>query len=414
MQFSLQVANRLVHKQLESARADVDDKARNFLCSPVSIYMAMNLLATGARGATLKQLLDVVFQCKTLEDSFKSSVMEFMRRYREEDAAAAAGGSHGGGGDGSGGPIVSLSNGAWISDLFDIDASYVDFVKSVHDADVFFVDFKKANQVMEQVNSWVSKATKDLIRSMPIIPDESMTCILANAIYFKGIWANKFKASSVKENVFHLLTGDTIRTPFMNQAYKHYQCGSFENYKVIKLPYKVGSRTLTRSRSYEVSGRFYMYIFLPNDQDGLPNLMGNLNLDASMLARVELRRTLVTKLSIPKFKFGSEHKDIKAIMQELGLTLPFTPRQSELDGMITTPDAEMYVRDIIQKTFIEVNEEGTEAAAVTAMPAPIAAGPCFDRQKIEFVADHPFLFVIGEETTRVMLFVGAVVSPLKE
>ncbi|KAL9271307.1 Serpin-ZX-like protein [Drosera capensis] len=244
-------------------------------------------------------------------------------------------------------------------------------------ADVFY----KAKQVMEQVNSWVSKATKGLIRSMPIIPDESTTCILANALYFKGIWENEFEASSVKENVFHLLTGDTIRTPFMNQAYEHYRCGSLEDYKVIQLPYKVGSRPLTRSRSYKVTGRFYMYIFLPNEQGGLLKLMENLNHDASMFVRVELRRTLVTKLSISKFKFGSEHKDITALMQELGLTLPFTPRQSELDGMITTPDVEMYVCDIIHKTFIEVNEAGTEVAAVMAIPAPTAAGPCFDRQE---------------------------------
>ncbi|GAB2227650.1 hypothetical protein Droror1_Dr00009477 [Drosera rotundifolia] len=209
MEFSLQISNRLLNRHLR-----INLVCDNYLYSLLSITLALNLLAAGAKGETLRQLLDVVFGCRTVDEAVESSAMEFMKRHGEES-----------GNGGNDKPVVCLSTGAWISDAFELDPSYVGFVESVFGADIVAVDFSKAKQVEEQINQWVARATKRLITEIPTNPNPATTFILANALYFKGTWANGFKKSSTQDKEFHLLTEEATMRAGPASMYSRY-CSS--------------------------------------------------------------------------------------------------------------------------------------------------------------------------------------------
>ncbi|XP_074271795.1 serpin-Z10-like [Silene latifolia] len=184
----------------------------------------------------------------------------------------------------------------------------------------------------------------------------------------------------------------------MRQACKYYDYGTYNECQVIRMPYK--SKT---------TKRFSMYVFLPFEKDGLPNVMENIKIiDQNMFQdEIKLEYVKVNVLSIPKFKFESD-VDLKNTMKQLGLTLPFENNCMDFSGIadIVLP---IYVSDIFQKCCIETDELGTVAAAVTSMRYGCAMGP--PPPQIRFVTDHPFMFMIREDVSGAILFVGTVLDP---
>ncbi|KAE9458516.1 hypothetical protein C3L33_09568, partial [Rhododendron williamsianum] len=174
----------------------------------------------------------------------------------------------------------------------------------------------------------------------------------------------------------------------------------FDSFKVLRLPYKQG----------EDKRRFSMYFFLPNAKDGLFALMEKVSSESGFLDRhLPCREVEVGIFRIPKFKFSFGF-EASEVLKGLGLVLPFFPGEARLTKMVesTTVGQELYVSSIFHKAFIEVNEEGTKAAAASACVIKLC---CLER-KVNFVADHPFLFVIREDMTGVVLFIGQVLNPL--
>lgn len=261
---------------------------------------------------------------------------------------------------------------------------------------------EKAAEVIEEVNSWAEAETKGLIKQL--LPSESLdsdtALVLANALYFKGAWDRKFDPSMTQLRDFHLLNGQVAQVPFMtSRRSTRLLYGSFEGYKVVQIPYQSG----------QDPRKFSMYLFLPNEKDegGFFNLIQIFKLNPGLLnQQLKLRSEDLSPFWIPKFKFSFEF-EASETMKEMGLELPFKP--GELTEMVEGPNSgELYVADIFHKSFIEVNEEGTEAAASTASRVGFR---CRSRTSF-FVADHPFLFTIREETHGMAFFVGAVLNPL--
>lgn len=255
--------------------------------------------------------------------------------------------------------------------------------------------------MIRDVNSWAEKETNGLIKE--VLPDGSVDSttklILANALYFKGAWNEPFNASSTKDHDFHLLNGSTVKAPFMTSKKKQV-IGVFDGFKVLKLPYKQGQD----KRS------FSMYFFLPDAKDGLPALVEKLGSESGLLERyLPYERVEVGDFRVPRFKisFGFEASET---LKGLGLVLPFSGGGG-LTEMVDSPVGKnLYVSSIFHKSFIEVNEEGTEAAAASA--GVIELRSLNISRKIDFVADHPFLFVIREDMTGTTLFTGHVIDPL--
>uniref|UniRef100_A0A0E0J2N2 Serpin domain-containing protein n=1 Tax=Oryza nivara TaxID=4536 RepID=A0A0E0J2N2_ORYNI len=259
--------------------------------------------------------------------------------------------------------------------------------------------FTQAAEVASQVNSWVDRVTSGLIKEIlpPGSVDHTTRLVLGNALYFKGAWTEKFDASKTKDGEFRLLDGKSVLAPFMSTSKKQY-LSSYDSLKVLKLPYQKG-RDLRQ---------FSMYILLPEAQDGLWSLAAKLNSEPEFLEkRIPTRQVTVGKFKLPKFKisFGFEASDLLKI---LGLQLPFSSK-ADLTGMVGSPERHnLFVSSLFHKSFVQVDEEGTEAAAASAAVVSSRSAPV----TVDFVADHPFLFLIREDMTGVVLFIGHVVNPL--
>lgn len=258
----------------------------------------------------------------------------------------------------------------------------------------------EAAEVTREVNSWAEKETSGLIKEVlpPGSVDSTTRLIFANALYFKGAWSEQFDASKTKDYDFHLLNG-SVKVPFMTSKKKQ-RVSSYDGFKVLALPYKKG----------EDKRRFSMYFFLPDANDGLPHLVDKIGSEPGFLERhIPYQQVKVGDFRIPRFKisFGFEASNT---LKGLGLVLPFSG-EGGLTEMVESPVGQnLYVSSIFQKSFIEVNEEGTEAAAASA--GVIMVRSLVARNEIDFVADHPFLFLIREDVTGTVLFSGHVVNPL--
>ncbi|KAF5178382.1 Serpin-zx [Thalictrum thalictroides] len=258
-----------------------------------------------------------------------------------------------------------------------------------------FLSHRKAVEVTSEVNSWAENETSGLIKE--ILPsgsvDSSTRLIFANALYFKGAWNEKFDASHTKDHDFHLLDGTSVQVPFMTSKEKQY-LSEYDGFKVLGLPYKQG----------EDKRRFSMYFILPDAKDGLQALVEKVDSPGFLDSHIPLQAVPVGEFRIPKFKisFGFEAAEV---LKGLGLVSPFSGGLSE---MVDSPAGQnLYVSSIFHKSFIEVNEEGTEAAAASAGVIKLRSMQMI----VDFVADHPFMFVIREDLTGVVLFVGHVLNP---
>ncbi|XP_048130398.1 serpin-ZX-like isoform X2 [Rhodamnia argentea] len=365
-------------KQLLLTRA----KDSNLVFSPLSIHIVLSLIAAGSAGPTQDQLLSFLRTKST--DHLHSFASQLVAVVLADGSAA-------------GGPKLSFANGVWIDKSLPLRPSFKQVVDASYRAATNLVDFK--TKVTSKVNAWAKKETSGLIKE--VLPagsvDGSTRLIFANALYFKGAWHDKFDASKTKHGDFFLLDGTSVQVPFMTSKNKQIlEVG--DGFKVLGLAYKQG----------EDKRRFSMYLFLPDARDGLLALVEKFTSESGFLDRhLPHEKVTVGQFRIPRFKvsFGFEaSKDLR----KLGLVLPFSS-EGGLMEMVDSPEGRnLYVSSIFHKSFIEVNEEGTEAAAASA-GVIITKGVDLP---IDFVADHPFLFLVREDMTGTIPFLGQVLNPL--
>ncbi|GMI82602.1 hypothetical protein like AT1G47710 [Hibiscus trionum] len=363
-------------------------KDSNLVFSPLSIHVVLSLIAAGSSGPTLDQLLS--FLKSKSNDQLSSFSSELVSVVFADGSPA-------------GGPRLSFANGVWLDKSLPLKPSFKQVVDDVYKAASNLVDFQtKAVQVAEEVNLWAEKETSGLIKEVlpPGSVDASTRLIFANALYFKGAWNEAFDASRTKDYDFHLINGSSIAVPFMTSKKKQ-SVGVYDGFKVLGLPYKQGGD----------KRRFSMYFFLPDAKDGLHGLIEKVSSEPGFLeSHLPNQQVELGEFRIPRFKISFALK-ASEVLKRLGLNLPFSS-EACLTEMVDSPEGrDLYVSSIFRKSFIEVNEEGTEAAAATS--AVITTRSVRIPSKIDFVADHPFLFLIRENATGVVLFIGHVLNPLE-
>ncbi|GKC63122.1 serpin-ZX, partial [Tanacetum coccineum] len=366
-------------------------KNGNFVCSPLSLDIILGMLAAGAEGQTLKQLLEFLGHESMEIFLFKSPSSKLFRKKISNPKA---------------GLECSFANGVWVDKKVEhVQSSYHKVLKTVYKTKVSSVDFgKKRDKAVDVINSWVHKETKGLI---PFIVKKSdldweIVMLIANAMYFKGTWSDPFDADKTIQKKFHLMNGEQVSVPFMT-SHQRFDYGSYEGYKMIKLPYKSDKGK---------SNKFSTYIFLPHEKAGLKKLLQNFHSnDALFHGEFDLTLQKFDELWIPKFKISCSFEP-KDVMKRMGLTLPFEETNKELSGIVE-PDVMLYVSKILQKYFVEIDEKGTEAVACSAM---FNIERCRKNYKPpprpSFVADHPFMFMIREDSSQAVLIVGVVLNPL--
>nr|CAB3453321.1 unnamed protein product [Digitaria exilis] len=309
-----------------------------------------------------------------------------------------------------GGPRVSYACGVWHDSARALKPAYRDLAATSFRSTVRAVDFRTMpEEAREEINSWVAEATNNLINSIVGrgSVNSSTRLVLANAIYFKGSWAKPFHKSRTKEDKFHRLDGSVVDAQFMNSGCSRQYIGVHDGFKVLRMPY-AAPPDLPRT----VPPRYSMCVLLPDEHSGLQSLQDKVASSPGFLQdHMPESRVRIGEFRLPKFKLSFDTSARKAL-QDLGVQAAFSPG-AELRDMLEDEGSQelLYLQDMLHKAVIEVNEEGTVAAAASAGLECAAARP--RSPPPDFVADHPFAFFVVEEVSGGILFAGHVLDPTR-
>uniref|UniRef100_A0A0D9XTJ1 Serpin domain-containing protein n=1 Tax=Leersia perrieri TaxID=77586 RepID=A0A0D9XTJ1_9ORYZ len=374
---------------------------KNVAFSPLSVHASLALVAAGARGATLAQLLAF------LGAPSSAGLAAFGRRVTELLLSAP-----------SGGPRVLFGGGLWSDDSRRVlAAEFRDVAAESYKSEATTVSFPKPEAAAKTINDWVKKATDNLINS--IISPTDITAItdliLANAVYFKGEWLEPFSTLDTRPHTFHRLDGSDVKAQFMSASIR-LRVSCTNGFKVLRLPYDSTAAQHSGLRRHR-HGRgvaetdsgdtaYSMFVFLPDERDGLATMVDMITASPSYLYEILAKtETKDVKLKLPKFAINFSW-DLESDLKKLGLSLPFSPKVSDLRGMYEDDDDDKrptFLSKVAHGAVVKVNEVGTEAAAVMLA---LCGGGFPPPEIVEFVADHPFTFLIMEELSGVIVFAG--------
>ena len=345
-------------------------KDENICISPLSISMCLSMAYNGAETETKKEMEE------TLE-LIGLSVMDVNKSYQALIDSLITNDPK---------VMFEIANSIWSAKNFDIEDEFVRRNEVYFDAEVNELDFGDPLAV-DIVNNWVSDKTHQKIETILQGIDPNAVMYLINTIYFKGNWLLEFDPNHTSNNYFILENGEEIKVPTMRQQEDFY-VSSNDLFSSVELLYG--------------SGNFSMHILLPQRNYNTNDIIDNLNNETWNQLLTEYIKKEDYKVFIPKFKFKYD-KSIINDLKTFGMNLAFTP---QADFTSIHKNGGVWFSEVIHKTFIEVNEEGTEAAAVTGMGASLGGFWGFQVYK-------PFIFIIKERKTNAILFIGKVMNPLE-
>ena len=290
---------------------------------------------------------------------------------------------------------LSTANRLWGQNTYPFHDEYLATTRDQYRAELARIDFAQTEQARQTINAWVEKQTAGKIADLipPGVLEPITRLVLTNAVYFKGNWADEFPKGATEEADFHVTSDKTTRVPLMHQT-DEFGYAESDGLQVLAMPY--AGRDLS------------MVVLLPTDADGLADLEKRLTAEnlASWTSGLGERKV---RVFLPRFKMTSEFS-LKETLQALGMTLPFSETEADFSGISSAE--ELMISAVVHKAYVEVNEQGTEAAAASAVLIAPRSAP-FERpeQPPVFRADHPFVFLIRDNRTGAILFLGRVVNP---
>jgi serine protease inhibitor len=352
----------------------------NLAVSPASIEACVLLALAGARGSTA----DEIAKALRLGEVDAQNLAALLDRARARVAGSGA--------EESTKNVLTIANSAWVQRGFPIHDAYR---KLLEEGGATFetVDFEKASDAARgAINAWVERETNDKIAQLfgPGSLDASTRLVLANAVYFKGLWRHPFDKQATKPRPFRRPGMAELTVPTMHQEEK-FRYLENENYQAVELPYDESA--------------YSMVVWLPRKLDGLAALEKSLVGEGLEKSLAKLGGTKVD-LYLPRFKVDS-NLGLVDVLGSLGMKQAFTPA-ADFSGITSEP---LWISAAVHQALVEVDEEGTEAAAATGLVAATAA--LVDRPTPVFRADHPFLFAIRNIQSGDVLFMGRVVTPEK-
>jgi serpin B len=286
--------------------------------------------------------------------------------------------------------LLEIANAIFYRDDFQVENDFVSINKNYYNADVSALDFGNEQQSLETINGWVAEKTHDKIESIIDRISRDHVMFLLNAIYFKGTWQKEFNEESTEKLPFYLENGENIQTEMM-QRLDTLPFASNDLFNAIELNYG--------------KGNYNMYVFLPENGRTLDELVNKLDKENWETWMESFQEVQSVDIKLPKFKYEYEIM-LNDVLTEMGMGIAFTGA-ADFTGI--NRGGGLNIDYVKHKSFIEVNEEGTEAAAVTvvAIERTSVGGP----QKVPFVVNRPFLYAITEESTGAVLFMGTVKNP---
>jgi serpin B len=353
----------------------------NLFFSPSSISTALAMTYAGAAGETESEMAKTLhFQMP--KDQLHDGMHALQEYWKTPDKKK--------------GIRLNLANRLWGQDSCEFLPAFLGITREKYGAELARMDFAESEQARQTINSWVENQTEnkitDLIPTKAIDSDTKL--VLTNAVYFKGIWTDPFKKDRTKEDVFHLTPSEKIKVPMMHR-WDEFRYGEADNLQILELPYGDGSLS--------------MVVLLPKEIDGMADLESKLTVQ-NLQKWLGVLSNRNMKVYLPKFKTTSRF-ELGDTLKSLGMNTAFDANTADFSGM--TGGRDLFISAVIHKAFVDVNEEGTEAAAATAIiMAPTSAAPDPTEPPV-FRADHSFIMMIRDNRNGSIMFMGRICNPMK-
>ena len=353
------------------------EQGKNIFISPFSVSVALAMTLNGASNETEQAMIDTLQLQGLNSESINVGYAGLRQTLLTSDPKV----------------ILTIANSLWARQDVQFNQDFLQRNTQFFEAEVSTLDFNDPS-APRTINQWVDTNTKGKIQEIVDEIDPSKVLFLINAIYFKGTWQKEFNPLRTRDGPFHLTNGGVKQVPMMRQLrwYPYYRG---ENFQAISLAYG--------------DGRMSMYIFLPDRESDLNIFLENLNFEHWEDWMSQFHGQDVS-LVMPKFKL-EYGKVLNDQLATLGMDTAFDPKHADFSRMapLDILGENLYIGEVVHKTFVEVNEEGTEAAAVTSVG--VVATSAVAPLPIPFIVDRPFFFAIRDNQTKTVLFMGTVVDP---
>ncbi len=342
-----------------------DTTSGTVVISPVSCSMALSMLLNGCASESYQQVTEALALDNFSQKEINQYNKTLLRLLSVKDKEL----------------LLKIANSVWIADDFSVKCSFKRNLKRYFSVTPYRVDMA-SSETKDVINQWCSDATEGLIDEIIESTDPSVLMILINALYFKGDWKTPFEKESSREDTFYGVSGESSVT-YMNN-YTEVPYFACQEYKMIELPY--------------ANSDYAMTLVLPEDGVGLEEFVKNFTVEKYNLGTSSLK-TRKTYITIPKLDCEFEIT-LNDVLKNMGMVLPFT---SAAD-LSRIANQSMFVSSVIQKCALKVNEEGSEAAAVTAVT--VMKTSLSPEVPPRFIANRPYLMYITEKSTGTILFMG--------
>lgn len=350
---------------------EVADGKENTITSPLSVAVLLAMVLAGGGGDTATEMAKVLH----LDDRRDVRVGALLRTLADTDQVT-----------------LSVADGLWANKGTPFEADYLKFVRETFGATVEESDLG-SKQTADAIDAWADKNTNGLIREIAKdleLPNPAAVLVLLNAVYFLGQWTTKFDKAGTRPQTFTLAGGSPVSVPMMHLFGGKFGYAQGDGYRMLRLPYGKDKR-------------YGMEVLLPDDGNTLTRMLDTLDAQKWRATVDSLTELPIEEVALPRFELRWK-ANLSDPLKRLGMAKAFTPGAADFRPM---SEVNPFLQTVVHKTYIRVDEEGTEAAAVTGGVMAVSARP---DQKM-FVVDRPFAFTISDQQTGTILFLGCVTDP---
>jgi len=350
------------------------EEPKNIMISPLSVSLALGMVYNGAIGDTKKQMEDMLHKSNLTADDINQSYKDLVSSLTSHDPKVE----------------LSIANAIFYRNTFHIKNDFITTNQNYYQAEVSGLDFSKTTETLNSVNGWVDTKTKGKIDKIIEQVNAEDVMYLLNAIYFNGEWKYRFDPKETYDLSFTKEDKTVIQVPTMTIE-NPFNLFSHQSFQMLEMPYG--------------SGKYSMLIFLPSSGKNTSDVISLITME-NVNDWIQKLTEQKKKVYFPKFEFKFDDSLVDEL-KVLGMTDAFDDMKANFSGI--SDDANLIISEVMHKTYIKVDERGTEAAAVTGITVgTTSAGP-----DNSFRVDHPFVFAIREKDTNAILFIGKVMDPIQ-
>ena len=350
-----------------------DKEKENSLVSPLSVFQALSMTRLGANGETKNEMTDVLAFDTSLGNDLDEYQLKITEALMKADSKVT----------------LDIANSIWYRDDITVQPDFIKSNKENYNAEVKSLDFSDAEGAKTTINNWVNEKTRSKIPEIVSEINPMHIMFLINATYFYGSWKYAFDSKATKEEDFMPEEGEKLKVDMMHQEAK-LRYSQNNTFSMAELPYG--------------NGHFNMVVLLPKNEKKVDNVIAELSNEKWTTWMQNLEEKEI-KLSFPKFKFVGDY-ELNDPLINMGMPLAFSGK-ADFTGILS--NGGIYISKVKHKTFIEVDEKGTEAAAVTSVEVNVTS--IEEPTAIDFIANKPFVFAITEKDTNSILFLGKFMKP---